>query len=72
MLNVHKAMRDKSDRNAAEHRKACIDAEVQLYVEDTAALLSQHQQKNTQLPCGGADTRCAISSSCNRGAVNAI
>jgi hypothetical protein len=28
VLNVHMAMRDKSDRNAAEHRKACIEAEV--------------------------------------------
>lgn len=28
MVNVHKVMRDKSERNAAENKKACIDAEV--------------------------------------------
>ena len=33
VLNVHMAMRDKSDRNAAEHRKACIEAEVRSLVE---------------------------------------
>ena len=28
MVNVHKAMRDKSEGNAAENKKACLDAEV--------------------------------------------
>jgi len=28
MVNVHKAMREKSERNAAEHKKNCLDAEV--------------------------------------------
>ena len=31
MVNVHKAMREKSERNAAEHKKNCLDAEVSRY-----------------------------------------